>query len=147
MFHTVWSIDAAFEDVCAVLIDVEAYPTWWPEVRSVEDLGGGRFDMVARSLLPFELHTLSEPDGAGHEAGVIFARLCGDLSGIARWTVEALGPDCRVVYDQEVETHTLVLNRLAPIARPAFRLSHRLMMRHGQAGLRTYMAGHKAGRQ
>jgi len=145
VFHSVWSIDAAVEDVSSVLADVVGYPSWWPEVRSVEDLGNGRFAMVARSLLPYELRTVSEPGAGNGEPGVISARLSGDLVGTARWSMERLGDSCRLVYDQEVETHATLLNVFAPIGRPAFRLNHRLMMRHGQAGLRTYMAGYRRG--
>jgi len=101
--------------------------------------------MVARSLLPYELASVSEPDPGSDQPGVISARLSGDLVGTARWTLERLGDCCRVVYDQEVETRTMLLNVLAPIGRPLFRLNHRLMMRHGQAGLQTYMAGYRRG--
>lgn len=52
VFHSVWSIDAAVEDVWSVLADVVGYPSWWPEVRSVKDLGNGRFAMVARLCCP-----------------------------------------------------------------------------------------------
>ena len=40
-----------------------------------------------------------------------------------------------------------LLRRLAPIARPAFRANHALMMRHGERGLRTYLAGFEHGTQ
>jgi hypothetical protein len=101
--------------------------------------------MVARSLLPYELRTVSEPVAVDDDSGVLSARLSGDLVGTARWTIENVGASCRLVYDQEVETRTVLLNVFAPIGRPAFRLNHRLMMHHGQAGLRTYMAGYRRG--
>jgi hypothetical protein len=34
---------------------------------------------------------------------------------------------------------------LLPIARPAFRANHALMMRRGERGLRTYLAGFEHG--
>ena len=40
-----------------------------------------------------------------------------------------------------------LLNVLAPVARPGFQVNHTLMMKHGQAGLRTYMAGYGRGAQ
>ena len=145
VFRSVWSVEAAFADVSAVLADVRTYPAWWPEIREVKDLGHGRFEMVARSLLPYELRFVSEERNADRRPAVIDARLSGDLEGFARWSIEALGGGCRLVYDQEVETRKAVLNTLAPVARPAFRINHSLMMRHGQAGLRTFMAGYAYG--
>jgi hypothetical protein len=145
VFRSVWSVDAAFDDVHAVLVDVRTYPQWWPEIRTVNDLGGGRFEMVARSLLPYELRFVSEERPEYRRPGVIDARLSGDLEGFARWTIEATGSGCTLVYDQEVDTNKRLLNVLAPIARPGFRLNHTLMMRHGQAGLRTFMAGYTRG--
>ncbi|HWC11923.1 MAG TPA: SRPBCC family protein [Acidimicrobiales bacterium] len=145
VFQSVWSVDAPFDDVCSVLADPESYPDWWPEIRSVEALGDGRFQMVARSLLPYELRFVSEerPERSGR--GVIDAALSGDLEGFARWTVTEVPGGCRLVYDQEVKTHKRLLDLLAPVARPAFRANHALKMRHGQAGLRTFLAGYTRG--
>jgi len=146
VFTSVWLVNAPSVDVFSVLADVWTYPAWWPEIRTVEDLGNGRFQMVARSLLPYELCIITEDRAATRVPGVIDARITGDLEGFARWTVKALGPGSRIVYDQEVVTHKGLLNTLAPVARPAFRVNHSLMMRHGRAGLRTFMAGYSRAR-
>ena len=106
----------------------------------MNELGHGRFEMVARSLLPYDLRFVSEERTENRQRGVLDARLSGDLEGFAHWTIERVGAGCRLVYDQEVDTRKAMLNALAPIARPGFRINHALMMRHGQAGLRTYMA-------
>ena len=145
VFRSLWTVEAPFDDVCSVLADVESYPTWWPEIHRVEPLGDGRFQMVARSLLPYELRFVSEERPEKGAPGVIEAALSGDLEGFARWTVTEEPGTCRLVYDQEVETHKKLLDVLAPVARPAFRANHSLMMRHGQSGLRTYMAGYARG--
>lgn len=143
VFKSVWHVDAPYDDVCAVLTDVTTYSAWWPEVRSVEPTGDGRYRMVARSLLPYELRFVSEESAGKRTAGVIDARLSGDLEGFARFTVEDQGGSCRLVYDQQVDTHRRLLNALAPIARLPFRYNHHLMMKHGEAGLRTFMAGYR----
>ena len=44
--------------------------------------------------------------------------------------------------DQPDEIIAAAVDVLAPIARIPFRLNHRLMMRHGEAGLRAFMAGY-----
>ena len=144
VFKSVWQIDARFGDVCTVLSDVMSYSAWWPEIRSVDDFGDGRYAMVARSTLPYELRFVSKDatTAADRQLGVIAASLSGDLEGWARFTVEEVGGGCRLTYDQEVDTNKALLNILAPVARPAFRANHGLMMKHGEQGLRTYMAGY-----
>lgn len=145
VFRSVWSVEASLDDVSSVVADVTTYPAWWPEIRTVTDLGGGRFEMVARSLLPYELRFVSEERPDERRPGILDASLSGDLEGFARWTLEEFGGHCQMVYDQEVDTRKGLLNALAPIARPGFRMNHSLMMRHGQAGLRTFMAGYALG--
>lgn len=145
IFRSVWTIEATLADLYAVLADVRTYPAWWPEIRMVKELTHGRFEMVARSLLPYDLRFVSEEGIQGRRPGVIEARLSGDLEGFARWSIETTGMGCRLVYDQEVDTRKALLNALAPVARPGFRINHSLMMRHGQTGLRTYMAGYAPG--
>ena len=146
VFQSIWHIDAPRDDLYAVLADVTSYPAWWPEIRSVAEIGSNRFEMVARSTLPYELRFVSEEDPTKRAPDVIHARLSGDLEGFARWTLVALPTGgCRLIYDQEVETHKRLLDSLAPVARPAFRANHALMMRHGQAGLRIYIAGYLRG--
>jgi hypothetical protein len=84
VFQSIWSVEASFDDVCAVLADVESYPAWWPEIHRVRALGDGRFEMVARSLLPYELRFVSEERLGRSGRGVIDAALSGDLEGFAR---------------------------------------------------------------
>ena len=145
VFRSVWHVRGGLADLMPVLEDIESYPAWWPEVRHVRPLGGNRFEVVARSFLPYELRFVSEPADSEPRPGVLAARLSGDMEGTVRWTVEEVGDSCRMVYDQEVTTHKRLLNVLAPVARPAFKLNHALMMRHGEAGLRTYLAGYARG--
>jgi len=142
VFRSVWQVQTNVADVMAVLNDIESYPAWWPEFRSVRPLGDGRFEVVARSFLPYELRFVSEATGDEPRPGVINARLSGDMEGTVRWTVEQMGADCRLVYDQEVTTNKRLLNVMAPVARPGFKANHTLMMRHGERGLRTFMAGY-----
>jgi hypothetical protein len=145
VFRSVWHVQAPSADVTAVLNDLESYPAWWPEIRDVRPLGGSRFEVVARSLLPYELRFVSVAAPGEPRPGIIDARLSGDLDGTVRWTVEEVDDGCRLVYDQEVTTHKRLLNVMAPIARPGFKVNHTLMMRHGEAGLRTFMAGYSRG--
>ncbi len=141
VFRSVWHVQATPADVMSVLKDLQSYPAWWPEVREVRSLGRDRFEVVARALLPYDLRFVSEAAPGQPGPNVIDALVSGDLEGTVRWTVGEVDGGCRLVYDQEVTTHKRLLNALAPVARPGFKANHTLMMRHGQAGLRTFMAG------
>lgn len=145
VFRSVWHVAAARDELMPVLDDLESYPAWWPEIHRVRPLGGRRFEVVARSFLPYELRFVSDAEPFQPGTGIIDAKLSGDMEGTVRWTVEPVDDGCRLVYDQEVSTHKRLLNVMAPLARPGFRANHALMMRHGQAGLRTFMAGYRRG--
>ena len=145
LFRTVWRVPAGLDDVYEILSDVTTYAAWWPEVRSVQPLGNARYLITARSLLPYELRFVSEERVNDRSRGVVEAGLSGELEGFARFTITEEGRLCRIVYDQEVDTNRTLLNVLAPIARLPFIYNHTLMMRHGEAGLRTYLAGYRRG--
>ena len=81
-----------------MLDDLESYPAWWPEIRDVRPLGGRRFEVVARSFLPYELRFVSESAVPQPSAGIIDARLSGDMEGTVRWTVEEVDDGCRLVH-------------------------------------------------
>lgn len=109
-FHSVWRLAAAPAAVYQILCHVELYPAWWPEVRSMRRLDERRFDTVCRSLMPYALRFVTEQALIDPEHGVLEAHLPGDLDGRSRWTVAADGPDTALSYDQEVVTHTRLLN-------------------------------------
>jgi hypothetical protein len=140
-FRSVWTVDATPADVYAVLHDVEGYPRWWPEIKEVRSVDRDRAIFRVRSVLPYYLDFESARVTEDETAGVLKARLSGDLDGYSRWTIEGAGASTRAVFDEEVDTHKRLLNVLAPVARPAFRANHSFMMRHGEAGLRTFLAG------
>ena len=71
-------------------------------------------------------------------------RLTGDLEGFSRWTIQEFPDGSRATFEEEVVANKKLLQRLDPIARPAFRANHKLMMSHGERGLRTYLAGRRA---
>jgi hypothetical protein len=73
-------------------------------------------------------------------ARVLEATLSGDLDGFSRWTITAVDGGTVAVFEEEVETTKRALRLLAPVARPAFRANHWLMMRHGQAGLQARLS-------
>ena len=144
-FRSVWRVTADKADVFRVLSDLSSYPAWWPEVRRAVKVDEASFELRCRSWLPYDLVFASTQERRDPVDGVLQARLRGDLEGFSRWTVTADGSVATAVFDEEVTANKALLRRLAPVARPAFQANHWLMMRHGEAGLRVYLAGYAAG--
>lgn len=144
-FASTWGLAAAPPVVFRALHEVADYPAWWPQVRRAQRVDDATYDMVVRSLLPYDLvfrSTRSVEDPAG---GVLEAALTGDLAGFSRWTVTADGAGSQALFEEEVVAHKALLRRLAVVARPAFVANHALMMRAGQRGLGAYVAGRLRG--
>ena len=146
-FVSRWTADAPAAAAYAAIHDVLTYPAWWTEVKEVRKLDEDHYWLRTRSILPYDLafdlaRTVADPKG-----GVLEARLTGDLDGVIRWTIEPADRGCRITFDEDVVTTKAMLNRLAPIVRPAYVANHRLMMAHGQAGLRTFLAGYVLARR
>lgn len=142
LFRSEWHLDAPAAAVFDVLEAVETYPAWWPEIRAAVPITPESMRLTARSLLPYDLEFVSHQANRDRDTGVLEATLTGDLEGFSRWTIRSDGAATVAVFDEEVVTNKALLRRLAFVARPAFRANHTLMMRHGQQGLRTYVAGY-----
>lgn len=146
-FASRWTVAAPPDAAYAAVHEVVGYPAWWPEVKDARKLAADRFWLRTRSILPYDLafdleRTIADPRG-----GILEARLTGDLEGVIRWTIEPAADGCRIAFDEDVVTNKALLNRLAPIVRPAYVANHALMMAHGQTGLRTFLAGYALARR
>ena len=140
-FTTVWDLPAPARRVYGVLADPRSYPLWWPEIREVRQLDAHTGVMRFRSLLPYELAVTAREVRQDLSAGVLEARLTGDLEGTTRWTVTSRGDGRAVaVFHEDVEAHRPLMRRLALAGRPAFRVNHALMMINGRKGLTHYLA-------
>jgi uncharacterized protein YndB with AHSA1/START domain len=147
-FRSVWHLDAPPHDVYDALERLPDYPTWWREVRETVQLTDDSYRVRCQATLPYDLVFTSTQERRDPVERVLQARLVGDLDGFSRWTIAPSpsgGTDA--VFEEEVVATKPLLRRLAPVARPAFKANHLLMMRHGQAGLRTYLAGWLAARE
>jgi hypothetical protein len=146
-FTSIWLVPGAPEEAYAALETLEDYPAWWPEVREARKLDEERVEVRCRSLLPYDLVFTSEQAVRDPDANVLEANLRGDLDGFSRWTIQGSPDGSRLVFEEEVTATKRSLRALAPVARPAFKANHYLMMRHGERGLRTYLAGYRLARR
>jgi hypothetical protein len=136
-FKEHWHLPAPVDAVYEVLADLASYPQWWPQVRSVEGIDGDGARLVCRSVLPYSLRFDALRGREDRAAGILEARLAGDLVGFSRWTVRPHPAGTELVYDQHVTTPRGALKWLAPAARPLLVLNHQWMMRSGRKGLET----------
>jgi hypothetical protein len=140
-FAEQWRVDMPRSVVYDVLADLSSYPLWWPQVRRVERIDDDSAHVVCRSLLPYSLEFDLYRARDDPPAGVLEARLSGDLDGWARWTVRPAGPGAVLIYEQQVTTPGRLLRSLARVSRPALVFNHAWMMRAGRRGLQARLTG------
>ena len=143
-FRSVWKLGAPADDVYQALQRLADYPAWWPEIKEVRPLGSEEYELRCRSVLPYDLVFTTHQKRRDPQARVLEATLAGDLEGFSRWTIQEFPEGSRVTFEEQVVANKELLRRLDPVARPAFRANHKLMMQHGERGLRTYLAGRRA---
>ena len=139
-FRSVWHLPTGPDQAYDVLQDLAGYAHWWPQVRSVEQYDDASATLVIRSALPYSLRMRVSRSREDRAAGVLEARLSGDLDGWSRWTVRPAPGGCAAVFEEHVVLQRRLLRRLGPVARPFLRLNHAWMMLGGRRGLRRRLA-------
>jgi hypothetical protein len=134
-FESHWTLPAHRGDLFEVLADVGSYPTWWPQVRAVARVDDDTAHVVAQSLLPYSLDLLLTRAVEDRAAGVLEARIAGQLDGWSRWTLRETGEGTALRYEQEVTTPGRLMTAASALARPVLVANHTWMMRGGRRGL------------
>lgn len=124
----------------AVITDVPNYPAWWPQFVRTKRLNaldgvGATVRVRVKSALPYWMHFQLELVEQG-QPRVSVVNTTGDLVGWMRWELSPTATGTRLHFREEVRTGKRLLNVLAPLFKPTFAWNHRIMMRHGLAGLR-----------
>jgi ribosome-associated toxin RatA of RatAB toxin-antitoxin module len=140
LFSSTWRLDASADAVYAALLDVAAYPEWWPEVRSAREFEDGSGELRCRSMLPYDLVFVITREIEDADARILRAHVTGDLIGTSQWTIAPDGTGCTAVFDEDVEVGKAAVRAAGRLVRPALRFNHDRMMRSGEAGLRRYLA-------
>ncbi|HEX4687296.1 MAG TPA: SRPBCC family protein [Nocardioides sp.] len=140
-FSGTWKVDAPMSTVQEVLVDVEHYPEWWPQVRAVASLGADDARVLCRSVLPYtlDLHVHAVRRGPSR----LEVAIAGDLDGMASWRLTDLGRRTRLDFAQEVTVGGW-LAALSPVVRPILRWNHARMMAGCMEGLRDRVVSRRA---
>jgi hypothetical protein len=118
-----------------VLADVAGYPSWWPQVRAVARVDEDTAHVVVRSLLPYSLDLTLVRSVEDRAAGVLEARIHGQLEGWSRWSLTSTGSSTWLLYEQEVAVRGRLMTLGSRLARPVLVGNHGAMMRGGRDGL------------
>jgi hypothetical protein len=133
-FAETWELPTPAEAVRDVLVDVEHYPQWWPQVRAVAKIGDDDALLVCRSVLPYDLEIVLH--AISRDLPTLEVGLDGDLDGFARWTLTPTQHGSRMVFEQEVVVRGL-LGLASSVLRPVLTWNHRQMMLGCRRGLRS----------
>lgn len=139
VFTESWTLAAPRDRVAALLLDLEHYPQWWPQVRAVAKVDDDRARVLCRSTLPYTLDLLLTAVHRGPD--LLETAIGGDLVGSVRWRLSEAGGGTRLDYGQEVDLGRgrLVRAAAAPL-RPLLTWNHAQMMAGCRAGLRQRLA-------
>lgn len=137
-FRESWTVPAPRDRVAALLLDLEHYPDWWPQVRAVAKVDDDHAWVLCRSTLPYTLDLLLT--AVHREADLLETAISGDLVGSVRWRLSDAGAGTRLDYEQEVDLGSRVLRAAAVPLRPLLAWNHGRMMAGCRDGLRQRAA-------
>ena len=132
-FERAWHVAAPPVRVREVLLDLEHYPEWWPQVRAVAKVDDDTAYVLCRSVLPYTLDLVLHAEERGPE--LLRTSIGGDLSGWSAFRVRADGEGTHVRYEQEVVVAHRALSLASRLLRPLLRWNHDRMMDGCVAGL------------
>jgi uncharacterized protein YndB with AHSA1/START domain len=139
-FLTTWIVEAPREEVWDAIHGIERWPEWWSGVRRVEKLEPGDESGIGavyrqewRSVIPYPVRFDTRITRI-ERPHLIEAEADGELAGTGRWRFFG-GRETAVTYEWNVRTTRAWMNLVAPVARPAFRWNHNVVMHRGGEGL------------
>jgi carbon monoxide dehydrogenase subunit G len=137
-FAHVTEVTADPERVHAVLLDLERYVDWWPQVRAVASLGPDDALVVCRSALPYDLEL--HLHAVSREGDVLRVDIDGPIAGYAQWTLVRTDNGTRLEFEQRVHAVGRMFVVASYLAKPVLAWNHRRMMAGAESGLAAYLA-------
>lgn len=132
-----WTVAAPPDAVRDVVVDLEHYPDWWPQVVAVASLGPDDARVLCRSTLPYTLDLVLH--ARSRTGPVLEVDVSGDLDGTVRWRLEPVEGGTLMRFEQTVSVSGL-LALASYVGGPLLRWNHDRMMAGCVAGLRRRLA-------
>ncbi|HEX5725586.1 MAG TPA: SRPBCC family protein [Longimicrobiaceae bacterium] len=146
-FVTRWRVEAAPDEVFALLDDPADLVRWWPSVYldvCVAEPGdengvGALVELYTKGWLPYTLRwrfRVREKRPPVHLA----IEALGDFVGRGVWTLSPAGTGTEVVYDWRIRAEKPLLRALSFALKPLFAANHHWAMDRGEESLRLELA-------
>ena len=134
-FSSAFTLDAARERVQEVLLDLERYSEWWPQVRAVGKLDDDHALVVCRSALPYDLEL--QLTALRREPRLLVVGIDGPIRGWAKFHLDDAGPGVTSLrFEQEVHAEAPLMVLASYVAKPLLAWNHHRMMQGLEAGIR-----------
>ena len=141
MYHfvTKWFFTVPVERVWEETANIEAYPTWWKNLKKAKLRGpesklqlGSIADCEVKGALPFSLRFTVEVT-AFEPLHLVEIKSTGDLVGTGKWVLETKDNGTQSLFYWDVGTTNPILNILAriPFVKPILEKSHNDVMEKG----------------
>lgn len=137
-FRGEWTVPFPVPRVQEVLVDLERYPEWWPQVVAVAKVTDDDARVLCRSVLPYTLDLMLHAER--RDPTVLETSLSGDLAGWVRWELSPVAGGTRMDFAQEVRVTGRLLAVASYVARPVLQWNHDQMMAGCLTGLRARLA-------
>jgi hypothetical protein len=139
VFTDSWVVPASPERVQEVLLDLEHYVDWWPQVRAVASAGPDDAVVVCRSWLPYDLELRLHAES--RDEGRLRVGIDGPIGGFAEWRLTPVHAGTRLDFEQRVQAVARTFRWASYVAKPVLRANHRAMMRGAEEGLTARLDG------
>lgn len=140
-----WHLDAPIERVWEALKATQEWPSWWPYVKSVQELDPG--DAEGLGAVRHIAWSSRLPYGVAFDVKVVRmqrprlmqGRATGQLNGTGTWELMPEGSTTRVRYTWCVDLGSRWMRLTAPLLAPVFRWNHNGVMKAGAEGLARHL--------
>jgi hypothetical protein len=135
-FTSSFNLAAPRKQVHDVLVDLEFYGDWWPQVRAVAKLDDDHALVVCRSVLPYDLEL--ELTAVSRSTELLEVGIEGPIRGWARYHLDERAPGATSLrFEQEVYAEARSMALASYVAKPLLVWNHHRMMAGAERGLRA----------
>lgn len=135
-FSSTFTLEAPRKRVHEVLVDLEFYSDWWPQVRAVAKIDDDHALVVCRSVLPYDLEL--ELSSVSRELDCLEVGIDGPIRGWARYHLDEQSPGTTSLrFEQEVRAEAPMFVLASYVVRPLLVWNHHRMMKGADQGLQA----------